>query len=50
MGKPVVVTYKDREIKLCCKGCVKAFNKEPEKYIKKIEEAEKKAAEKTPKS
>ena len=40
MGDPYVYKYKDREIKFCCKGCVKDFNKEPAKYIKKIEEAE----------
>ena len=46
MGKPYVFTYKDREIKLCCKNCKKDFDKDPEKYIKKIEAAEKAAAEK----
>ena len=29
MGKPYVFTYQDREIKLCCKSCLKDFNKEP---------------------
>ena len=43
MGDPFVYKYKDREIKFCCKGCLKDFNKEPAKYIKKIEEAEAKA-------
>ena len=43
MGDPYVYEYKGREIKFCCKGCLKDFNKEPEKYIKKIEEAEAKA-------
>ena len=42
MGEPYVFTYKDREVKLCCKSCLKDFNKEPAKYIKKIEAAEKK--------
>ena len=42
MGDAYVFTYKDREIKLCCKGCMKAFDKDPAKYIKKLEEAEKK--------
>jgi len=42
MGKPYLFTYKDREIKFCCKDCVKDFKKDPDKYIKKIEEAEKK--------
>ena len=43
MGDPFVYKYKDREIKFCCKGCLKDFNKDPKKYIKKIEEAEAKA-------
>ena len=41
--KPHVFTYEGREIKLCCKGCLKDFNKEPAKYVKKIEAAEKAA-------
>jgi len=43
MGKPYVFTYKNREIKLCCKGCLKEFDKSPAKFVKKIEEAEAKA-------
>jgi YHS domain-containing protein len=43
MGDPYVFKYEGREIKFCCKGCVKDFKKEPAKYIKKIEEAEAKA-------
>ncbi len=43
MGEPFVYKYKGREIKLCCKSCLKDFNKEPAKYVKKIEEAEAKA-------
>ncbi len=43
MGKPYVFIYEGREIKMCCKGCLKDFNKDPAKYIKKIEEAEAKA-------
>jgi YHS domain-containing protein len=43
MGKPYVYAYKDREIKFCCKGCLKDFNKDPNKYIKLIEEGEAKA-------
>lgn len=37
MGKPVVFTYKDQEIKLCCKSCRKDFDKDPAKYLKKLE-------------
>jgi len=40
MGKPYVFTYQGREIKLCCNSCLKDFNKEPAKYIKKLEAAE----------
>jgi len=43
MGEPYVFVYQGREIKLCCKSCMKDFNKAPAKYIKKIEEAEAKA-------
>ena len=43
MGKPYIYKYKDREIQFCCKGCVKDFNKEPAKYLKKLDEAEAKA-------
>ena len=46
MGEPYVFTYKDREIKMCCKDCRKDFDKNPAKFIKKLEVAEKKAAEK----
>jgi len=43
MGDPYVFTQDGREIKLCCKSCLKDFKKDTAKYIKKIEEAEKKA-------
>jgi YHS domain-containing protein len=43
MGAPFVYAYKGREIKFCCKGCLKDFNKDPAKYIKLIDEAEAKA-------
>lgn len=42
MGKPVVFTYKDQEVKLCCKSCKKDFDKTPEKYMKLIRAADKK--------
>jgi len=40
--KPFVFTYQNREIKLCCDGCKDDFDKNPAKFIKKLEEAEKK--------
>ena len=33
MGDPVTIVYNGREIKFCCKPCVKKFNKNPSKYI-----------------
>ena len=41
MGKPYVFTHEGREIKLCCKSCLKDFKKDPAKYVKKIEQADK---------
>lgn len=36
MGKPVAFEYKGQEIKICCKPCRKKFDKDPEKYLKKL--------------
>lgn len=38
MGDPIVTSYNGREIKFCCKSCVKKFNKDPEKYLKQMDE------------
>ncbi len=40
--KPHVFTYEGQEVKLCCKSCLKDFNKEPAKFLKKIETEAKK--------
>ena len=40
MGKPFTFQYEGREVQLCCKSCKKDFDKEPAKFVKKIEEAE----------
>lgn len=42
MGDAYVFTHKGREVKLCCKCCLKDFNKSPDKFVKKMEAAEKK--------
>ena len=49
MGGPVDYLYKqagkpDRLVRFCCKDCVKDFEKEPAKYLKKIDEAAAKKA------
>ena len=41
MGKPFVFEHKGQEIKLCCKSCKKDFDKDPDKYLKKLADAEK---------
>jgi hypothetical protein len=40
--KPSTFVYKGQEVKLCCSGCKKDFDKDPAKYMKKIEAAQKK--------
>jgi len=35
---PHKAVYKGKTIGFCCGGCVSMFNKEPERYIKKLEE------------
>lgn len=46
MGKPVSTNYMGREIKFCCPDCVKDFRKDPDKYMKKLQEAEKQGKKK----
>ena len=36
--KPYVFVHEGQEIKLCCKSCKKKFDKEPEKYMKKLKD------------
>jgi len=38
MGKPIKTEYKGRTIVFCCKSCVRKFNKEPDKYLKKLDQ------------
>ena len=46
MGDPYVYVHEGREIKFCCKNCLKDFKKDPAKYLKKIEAAEAKEKKK----
>ncbi len=44
MGKPVDFIYRvegkpDRLVTFCCKDCVKDFNKDPDKYLKILDDA-----------
>ncbi len=40
MGPPVIHKHKGREVRFCCAGCVKTFQKNPEAYLKKLDEAQ----------
>jgi hypothetical protein len=42
MGDPYVFTEANQEVKLCCKSCLKDFNKDKAKYMKKIAAGDKK--------
>jgi YHS domain-containing protein len=33
----VTTVYKGKTIGFCCKDCIEEFNKDPEKYVKKME-------------
>jgi hypothetical protein len=41
-GKVVKVSNGGTDVYLCCKDCVKQFNKEPQKFTKMVKEAGKK--------
>ena len=41
MGVPPKVVVKGRTVFLCCDGCEEDLKKEPEKYLKKIDDAQK---------
>ena len=40
MAPPVVFAYQGQEVKLCCKMCKPDFDKDPDKYLKKIRAAD----------
>jgi YHS domain-containing protein len=39
MGKPVKVTHEGTDVYLCCKSCLKDFNKDPAKFTKVVKDA-----------
>jgi len=39
MGNPVVKTYDGREVKFCCNDCIKTFEKDQAKWMKKLDDA-----------
>lgn len=39
MGDPIPYTYKGRTVQLCCKGCIKAFDKTPDAFLARYDSA-----------
>jgi len=39
MGKPLDLVHEGRLVRLCCKGCIKEFKKDPAATVKAIDEA-----------
>ena len=39
MGEPINYIYHNRLIRFCCKGCIDEFNKEPAKFLAKLDKA-----------
>lgn len=39
MGDPIIKLHAGREVRFCCAGCIDAFEKDPEKYLSKADEA-----------
>jgi YHS domain-containing protein len=37
MGEPIIMTYEGKEVKLCCKSCIKKFEADPAKYAAKVD-------------
>lgn len=44
MGDVVTETFAGREIKFCCKPCVKKFHADPEKYLARLRKFEAQAS------
>ncbi|MCK5942100.1 MAG: hypothetical protein KAI24_09040 [Planctomycetes bacterium] len=36
MGDPVVKVYGKQEVKFCCRPCVKEFEEDPQRFLKKL--------------
>ena len=41
MGKAYVHHHDGQEVQFCCKSCLPKFNKDPQKYLKKVADAAK---------
>jgi YHS domain-containing protein len=48
MGPGEKIVYKGHQLNLCCKKCIKQFNQDPDKYLKKAIDSAKKASPTAP--
>ena len=48
IDKGIYVAHEGRRVYFCCPGCVQAFKKEPEKYLKVLDERLRTAAGEQP--
>lgn len=39
MGEPIVIVHEGQEIKFCCDKCIPKFEKDPAKYLSKLDPA-----------
>ena len=37
MGSPITKVYGDQQVKFCCKPCIAKFEKNPAKYLAKVQ-------------
>ena len=44
LDDPIDALYGERLLRFCCKGCLRSFNKNPAKYLPKIDSATKPAS------
>jgi hypothetical protein len=44
MGETIDCLYQGKLVRFCCKGCIKSFNKNPDKYLKELESPKKPSA------
>ena len=45
MGEAIVQVHEGREVKFCCKGCIKSFKKDPAKHLASIDQGAKDKAD-----
>lgn len=44
MGETIDCLYEGKLVRFCCKGCIKSFNKNPDKYLPELNSAKKPSA------